>query len=1144
MDQELHPILQQMSPSSQQLAPIQSRGKDIVVTAGAGTGKTRTLVARFLSLLVDGVPLRSILAITFTKKAAREMRNRIRQEVRHYLQRENHGRQDGGWWQEVYDGLDAARISTIHTLCAEILRNHPAECGVDPAFEMIEEGQMALYQAQVVDQALGWAIDVEQTVKLFSVFGAREMRYLLGRLMKKRLDVRSAQEKNDENLWPTWKRIILDPILDFVEDPGVQQHFQSLLDLERQGAIQEAAAKDDALVPDLRQVLDSWRVIQSAKKEKDWIRLSRELNPLRESLKQKGRKSNWEPADPKADIKYLQDRFDDGLAGIVKDGLDLALDQRLADDIVPALLRVFQRCEEIYARKKSRDRLLDFDDLEWKAVRMLTENKDVRLFWQKRIEAILVDEFQDTNGRQRDLLALLTGAQGELFIVGDGKQSIYRFRGADVAVFQEEEKAIRSSGKGYHLSTSYRAHKKLISELNTLLAPVLKEEPQEDYRSPFEPLEPHRDKAIPGIEPPFVEFHLSVGKKSHGALNRAAEAVVQRAVEIVGSENGLNGGTGGGEVGYGDIAVLCRSSGSFPAYENALEEAGVPYLTISGRGFYERPEVRDILNALGAIADPQDDLAMCGLLRSPVGGLSDMALYRLREAQKRRSLPSIYKVLFEEDLSFLGGEQSKIPRIRANIQDMHRDVGRIPVARLMRNFLRSTSYLSAMERAGLSRGKENVRKLLSDAQQSGMVSISRFLSYVNELRDVSIREGEAPALAAGAVQIMTVHQAKGLEFPIVVIGDVSRGTPRMRDVIIDDRFGVVPPITVEKLISGTAEQAEINKMGSAVYRLAVKRERDQEDAESDRLLYVAATRAKEKLLLSGVLGGIKKDGTPYSLQGWLEKLGTPLGLGDIQIPYDPEGGRIHSFQIGKPSTPFPSYIYEPGSFKIKQVEIEKPSLPTAIPDDLILLEPLRAMDRSEDDKRVERERQIWRVVPRIDYPSAPAWLIGKLVHRVISEWMFPTWERDRLRAWVRREAESSGLSGDANTRGAVNKTMRLLDQFRAHTLFAEMRSAHRRYHEIPYTVERDGKFENGVIDALYQENGDWTLVEFKTDRITSDEELENVLQEKDYLEQVRSYLHVAEDMLGQRPRPVLCFLNYKQDVKLVQDRWQVEKKIG
>lgn len=1137
MDQELHPILQQMSPSSQQLAPIQSRGEDIVVTAGAGTGKTRTLVARYLSLLIDGVPLRSILAITFTKKAAREMRNRIRQEVRHYLQRDIRNKQDQGWWQRVYDGLDAARISTIHTLCAEILRHHPAECGVDPAFEMIEEGQMALYQAQAVEQALGWAIDDERTVKLFSVFGARELRYMLGHMMEKRLDIHSEWEKGDRDLWATWKGIILDPLLDFVDDPRVQDHFQSLLTLERRGAIEDAAEKGDALVPDLRQVLDSWRAIQSSRKDRDWVRLSRELNPLRDSLKQKGRKDNWKPADPKSHIKYLQDRFDRDVASIVKDGLDLALDKRLADDVVPALLRLFQRSEEIYTRKKSRERMLDFDDLEWKAVRVLREDRKVRLFWQERIEAVLVDEFQDTNGRQRDLLELISGSEGELFIVGDGKQSIYRFRGADVAVFKEEEQAIRSSGKGFQLSTSYRAHRELIAALNTLLEPVLKTETREDYRSAFEPLQPHRDKPAPGIKAPYVEFHLSVGRKSQGALDRAAEVTINRVAEIVGSGKGRNHGTEEMGPGYGDVAILCRSSGSFPAYENALENAGIPYLTISGRGFYERPEVRDILNALRAIADPQDDLAVSGLLRSPVGGLSDMALHWLREVQERRNLASIYEVLFEEDLACLSGEEEKVPRIRSLIQVLHRDVGRIPVARLMRNFLRSTSYLSALERAGFSRGKQNVRKLLSDAHQSGMVSISRFLSYVDELRDVSVREGEAQALAAGAVQIMTVHQAKGLEFPIVVIGDVSRASPQIRDVIIDDRFGVVPPITVERLTTGTAEQPEVNRMGSAVFRFALQREKDHQDAESDRLLYVAATRAKEKLLLSGVLSGIKKDGTPYSLQGWLEKLGTPLGLDDIQIPYDPQGERIHTFHIGNTTSPFLCNVYEPGSYEIQIMESDEPSLAADVPDNLVLLNALEAMDRDEDIKREERERQIWRVVPRIDYPAAPAWLIGKLVHRAISQWMFPSWDQDRLRAWVRREAESSGLSGEPNTREAAKQTILLLENFQAHPIYTEMNSAQRRYHEIPYSVERCGQIEMGMIDALYQQNGDWVLVEFKTDRVDNDEEIEYLLQKKDYLDQVGKYLSVAEGMLDQRPRPVLCFLNYQRGVKLVQDRW-------
>ncbi len=1142
MPQNLHPILEQMSPSPEQRGPILSRGKDVVVTAGAGTGKTRTLVARFLALLVDGLPLRSVVAITFTKKAAREMRNRVREEVRTFLHQVDLEPQERSRWRDIYDGLDAARISTIHTLCADILRHHPAESGVDPAFEMIEEGEMALLQSQAVEEALGWAVDDLHTVSLFSTFGARELRRILRRLLEKRLDVDQAIQKTPDDVWAAWKTEIIRPLQTFLEDPEVREHFAKLMKLKEDGTLQKAKAAGDALAPDLERGLMFWERILKSKDARDWVRVSWYLAPLRDSLKQKGRQENWAPAQPKQDIKRIQAIYDQHVEPLVKNGLDMSLDRRLAHEILPALYRLYQHALRIYTKKKVQIGALDFDDLEGKALSLLMGNGDVRTYWQEQIQALLVDEFQDTNRRQRDLMDMLNGDQGKLFIVGDGKQSIYRFRGADVAVFQDEEEQIRRRGDGYHLAASYRAHEKLIADLNALLEPVLGEaDPQRKFIAPFEPLKPVREQPRPGVEPPFVELHLTVGSKTGGMLEKAAQAIACRLVDLVeGTENWDGDGSekDPSPLDYGDVAILCRASTSFPAYENALEKAGIPFLTISGRGFYERPEVRDVLNTLRALADPYDDLALAGFLRSPAVGLSDMALYRLREAQYAKGLPSLYDLLCEGSLSFLDEEKDRACRVRTWFNDLHQKVGRVTVAKLIKDYLDRTHYLAALIRSGQTRSVTNLRKLLADAHQSGMVGVSQFLAYVDELRDVSVREGEAQAVSSGAVQIMTVHQAKGLEFPFVIIGDLSRGTPNPRNVIIDERFSVVPPLRDERALPGAGDEKFVQDVGSAVYRMARDREEEEEDAESDRLLYVAATRAQEKLILSGVLGGIKKDNTPFRLTGWLRKLGRPLGLGEYEIDYEEEGDQVHVICFGEDSPSIKCFVYEPNA----ELEVEsqrKPILaPQSFPEDLTLLDPLPASEEAKDLDERERERQIWRVVPDWKRFKAPPWLIGKLVHQALAEWFFPGQNGGRFKTWAMGEARNSGLTGEAFAEIAVEKTIQILRTFQNTALFQSMDEVDSRFHEVPFSLEVEGgQYEHGMIDALYKKGHDWVLVEFKTDEINSRRDLDSLLTEGDYLTQVNRYVLAAEKLLGQRPQPVLCFLNYMGNVHLVTDAW-------
>ena len=201
----MHPIVAQISPNDEQRPAVLARGQDVVVSAGAGTGKTRTLVARYLSLLAEGVPLRSIVAITFTRKAAREMRNRIRTELQSYLAGPDLSLEERHYWDELYSLLDAARIGTIHNLCSEILRAHPAELELDPRFDVLDEGQAGILLRESIDEALAWAVDDQEAVDLFTFLGEWKIRSLLERLMEQRPEAAAALADLPKPLWLTWE---------------------------------------------------------------------------------------------------------------------------------------------------------------------------------------------------------------------------------------------------------------------------------------------------------------------------------------------------------------------------------------------------------------------------------------------------------------------------------------------------------------------------------------------------------------------------------------------------------------------------------------------------------------------------------------------------------------------------------------------------------------------------------------------------------------------------------------------------------------------------------------------------------------------------------------------------------------------------
>ncbi|MCU0521531.1 MAG: UvrD-helicase domain-containing protein [Anaerolineae bacterium] len=1147
---DLHTIIAQLAPSDEQRPAVVARGSDVAVTAGAGAGKTRTLVARYLSLLADGVPLRGIVAITFTKKAAREMRTRVRQEIRQYLQTEGLPDAERLRWSDHYEGLDAARIGTIHSLCADLLRHHPAAVGIDPRFDMLDEGQMALLQAQAVAVALGWASDSVEAAPLFDLFGDVGLGRVLSSMLAKRLDVADAWARIGNDPWGVWNPILVAPIRGFLDDASVQAGFSELLALRHDGALARAAAAGDALAPDLVAALEHIDAIAAARAEGDWAGVSRRLAPLRGCLKQKGRQANWAPATPKATISCLQARYDESLAPLVGKGIDLDLDRHLVRAVVPALMAVFEQARDAYDRAKAQRQALDFDDLEATALRLLEESPEARAYWQQEIRALLVDEFQDTNERQRVLLQALNGAQGKLFIVGDAKQSIYRFRGADVTVFRAEREEIAAHGQGLDLVTSYRAHRAMVEALNTLLRPVLGEQddPQRPYVEPFSELAHYRDAPAAGLHSPYVELHLAVGPKTGGALDRAAQALVVRLADLVerGEVTLPDRGEGTGaetmrHLSYGDVAILCRASTAFPVYENALEQAGIPYLTIAGRGFYNRPEVRDVLNALRGLADPTDDLALAGLLRSPAFGLSDMALYQLRTGQCAAARASLWKHLLvvaasPAALSDLGDETPRAAHAAALIGRLHQMVGRTPVADVLKAFLDATAYRAILLRTGAARATANIDKLLSDAHASGIVSVDAFVEYLAELRDVASREGEARSLATGAVQIMSVHQAKGLEFPIVVIGDASRSSPGGGGAFVLDRaLGIVPHMRAAATQEGEAS--------SLAYALAQRREEDQEAAESDRLLYVAATRVRELLLISGTVSVTRSGG--LSLAGWLKRLDPALGL-TAQAPACADAGdAVRSFVLPLGSQNAQCTLYEPEALLPPVTTLQRMAqgAEQALPDHLRLLEPVAGLaaqaDEATDDTDRDPPRRVWLVVPRTPTAGAPAWVVGELVHLALRDWAFPDGDDTTdFYAWSAAEARTLGLTDEARIGDAVRRAARMLTRFQTTDLYEAMDSATQRLAEVPYSIlDGDGRIDTGVIDALYLYEGAWSLVEFKTDALKDADDLDTPPHITDYRDQVARYVFAAGQLLGERPRPVLCYLNCGGRVHLVTDRW-------
>jgi ATP-dependent helicase/nuclease subunit A len=1107
----------------------------LAVTAGAGSGKTRALVGRYLHFVEQGAPLRSLIAITFTEKAAREMRSRIRREIEQWLNSPlpsallADGRGAGGEgeiWQRAFIDLDSARIGTIHSLCADLLRLYPAEAGVDPRFTVLEEGRAALLQAEAVDSALAWAANEHDVVRVFAAFKENELRRLLTVLLLKRLDAAPLFQQPDP--LARWEA----ELTKWLDGRFTSEAWASSL-----AALAEYSSpkSDDKLELARRAVLTHWQTFQAAQTTRDWDAAFTALRELRDAISTGGVKINWEASGLEAmreAMKTLRDDYDTHLKPLLKDETRWELDQQAAA-LLPALRRLFDRALTEYQFLKDQFVALDFDDLEDRAVHLLAYDSPLptapfavgRGVGGEGVRAILVDEFQDTNDRQRQIVYALAGfsplpsgsaptgrsetgpgvrAGGKganLFIVGDAKQGIYRFRGADVTVFRDiQTDIVQLGGEKIDLDLTFRAHQPLLQTVEQLLSPLMgnRDDSARPYHVPFAPLTAYREQPRQNTRAPFVELQLGIGEDADVGRRAAAYALAARLPELRAQEG----------LAWEDMALLFRASTAFPVYEDALEAAGIPFVTVAGKGFYDRPEIRDLLNALTTIADPSDDLALAGLLRSPAFALTDADLYHLRFPNGDPTPSPLYNSLHE-------ASNPPFSQTAEVITYLHSLSGRLPVAELLKHFLDVTHYRAILKAGGSSRLSRNVDKLLADAHRSRLVAADDFLEYVRALRDVGAREGEAPAEVGGAVQLMTVHKSKGLEFSLVVIADAAY-SPHGGG---GDNVQLNPELGVLLKLKAQAPQRVAPR--PVAWQLGALADEDRAASEDLRLLYVAATRAKDKLLVNGhaKISAAKNAPGKLILAGWLKQLGDVIGLDDVRLKTEPPEVPLALNLKSAWAEALSVTVYPPAP--------EVATRPMVVADESPIITAPGSLSVSltvpQASIEVEARDRVWRVIA--GGRSAPAWVVGKLTHEALRRWTFVD-----LATRLRPAALATGLTEASAIGEALRETRQLLERFHAHPLFVEMDQAVERHQELPYVLGDDA----GVIDVLYRVADEWVVADFKTDDLRDESALARVLPE--YRAQLRRYAEAvtAQLHLPALPRAQLIFLNWQGEVRVIR----------
>ncbi len=1075
--------------NAEQLPAVERHQQDLLLSAGAGSGKTRVLVERYLRILEDGrwdpsLPAR-LLAITFTEKAAQEMRDRIYREVT--LRAEEAEPETAARLAELGRELETAPISTIHGFCSRLLRENAAEAGLDPRFrvpdpvelrELEDEIFARLLSEENADlQLLGGEMGLDKLRQ--GLAAHRELRRSLGLSQDSGEDAEArviAQEKSARSLfethWLDWQRQLAGRFAGLCAHlpGGVHPKPASAEKIEVAMAL---LAGLEELRPELpKQLLEAMKRFTAAPKSLgDEGELERKWKPFKKELEEARR-----ALAPLAAVEISRPR---GLrAAFFR--LHAGLDRRL---------RQAMRAHS----------WLDFEDLQLSALALLERDRALRDRLRAQYRQILVDEMQDTNHLQLRLIRQLAPEEKDesrtLFLVGDPRQSIYGFRNADVEVFRREERRAAEVGRSLSLSTNYRSHPALLDFFNAFF-------PAEA----FPPMESPR--ASDGETRVSIQLTVSGELNTQGARHLAAEQLADTLREAFDAGLAVRDGEGERPMDWKDVAILVRSGGAISPLVRALTARGIPHEAAGGKEYFIRQELLDLENLVAALDDPYHRFKLARGLRSEAIGLSRRDLVTLmlpasgdplpagvEQRQGRQLIERLEAAAKEGDLSEAG--RRRVERFLSLRREIGPRLHRLPMQELVEEIVRASGFdlRAATERYGLKmlRNLRQLSELLGELERHRRMSVSEFLEHMRRIREISPKRQEAwvPEEGESLVRILTIHAAKGLEFPLVVVADLERDLSSMR------RPGDLASLRLddgseqEALLGLVWRDGEGGKHPDLVHEWIRLSSDRREEEESRRLFYVALTRAKDYLLLSGVLRkksveeALEEFELPPAKPGAQFMAELRRGLGGVdsslyRVDWHHEGrpaalGRA----LGRPDEDAPATVslpeWSPLAAKVEApVELELPVTSLS----LLHACPLRwLLERRFDlDGSSRGLAEPFHAREGADDEGPAGASFGTDLHRILEHWDF-------------RAAPETAFDGacpadlDEARRSAARET--LLAFFGTENVWTQQRLPEATYikREESFVLKLEGLRITGQIDLHFLWEDQRFLVDWKSDRV-------------------------------------------------------------
>jgi ATP-dependent exoDNAse (exonuclease V) beta subunit len=1035
---------------------VRDSDANLCVEAAAGTGKTTVLVERVVNLLAsERLHAEDLVVITFTEKAAAELSTRVRDalEDRAAIAEPDERERLLSAARELY----RAHIETIHSFASALLLERPVEAPIDPRFEVLEE--------------LAAGLDFDSAYERFQDWLFSEPRPELELALRRGFTIRELREAC-EGVNKHRYLLPLSPHDPLAEDvPATVARFGEIAD-ELRGLLAESDPGDDPAVKHVESVI-AWteKLLAAKPAERERLILSTKAwTDLRA-----GRRDNW-PDGVLAHVRDLQREhreLRDATVGTLRSNALLGLLPRIDE---------FVRSYETERKHAGR---ADFDDLLIWARNMLRDSEPARAYFRRRFRAVLIDEFQDTDPVQAELALLLSSDEdptrrdwrtlrpvpGRLTVVGDPKQSIYRFRRADIAIYDAVKNGALGDGQEL-ISTNFRSNSALLAALNAVFDEVFEAE------RGVQPANVAFERPPSGAEPRRPPIVLATGTAKGDAdelrerEGRLIAGMLHAARRDGWEIRDRRHGNAWRKCRWGDMAILLPARTGLDHFQTALAEAGIPYRHEGARDFYEREEVRDLVWLLSAIDDPTDRVALIGAVRSSAFAISDEQLVIHAAAAGTPSYRSPRK-----------GPSEQVNEALAQLHDLYRMRRGLSLAELVRRAVERTRLVEfALTRPDAEQAAANLLAIVDQARMfaaAGGGGLRPFIRYLRHSMDNEATEIEATVAEEtdDVVRIMTMHGAKGLEYPIVALANLgTKWSPKR---------GPVPDEAEKRLHFrvGADSSGRSGHFATPGYDDVWEKEKKYEQAERLRLLYVAATRARDHLLIPCV---VPRDAAKNLLDDLLRALPD-----DDELVQEVDADDV----IAPPR------------------DAEKAAHPKAAEITAAVRERERwAEERKKLMERAERERDIENASSReraqgplaaevstfaaaLVLGEGPPIPVGDAVHMVMERITLP--DAADLEAIAEDVCLEGGIAHELDD--VVATCRACLKAGSVQRAFA----AARRWREVPFVLSRDGvstdrfagPLVTGRVDLVYQDGEELVVVDYKTDRDVTKENAEDHARE-------------------------------------------------